>query len=74
MRYSSLLLSALSLSSTTLATYVEDVESDVCIIGGGSSGTYAAVRLQQMGKSVTVVEKQSQLGGKHFVITIVRGN
>lgn len=37
---------------------------DVCIIGGGATGTYAAVRLSQdMGKSVLVVEKSDRLGG-----------
>jgi NAD(P)-binding Rossmann-like domain len=37
---------------------------DVCIIGGGSTGTYAAVRLRQdLGKSVVVVEKTNLLGG-----------
>lgn len=36
---------------------------DVCIIGGGSAGTYAAIRLQQSNKSVIVVEKSDHLGG-----------
>jgi ribulose 1,5-bisphosphate synthetase/thiazole synthase len=34
---------------------VEVVESDVCIIGGGSSGTYSAIRLKEMGKTVTLI-------------------
>jgi len=34
------------------------ITRDVCIIGGGSTGTYSAVRLSQdMGKSVVIVEK-----------------
>ena len=42
----------------------EDVITrDVCVIGGGSSGTYTAIRLQDFGKSVVVVEKQKELGG-----------
>ncbi|KAK2761652.1 hypothetical protein FQN54_001480 [Arachnomyces sp. PD_36] len=41
----------------------EVITRDVCIIGGGSSGTYAAIRLQDEGKSVMVIEKDSQLGG-----------
>ncbi|KAE8454188.1 hypothetical protein EG329_005113 [Mollisiaceae sp. DMI_Dod_QoI] len=45
-----------SLSSTAIT-------SDYCIIGGGSSGTYAAIRLQQLGKTVTLIEKESRLGG-----------
>lgn len=36
---------------------------DVVIIGGGSSGTYAAIRLRDQGKSVVVVERESILGG-----------
>jgi hypothetical protein len=39
------------------------ITRDVCIIGGGSGGTYPAIRLQQMGKSVVVVEKKAVLGG-----------
>ncbi len=35
------------------------IERDVCIIGGGSSGTYAAVRLLQNEKSVAIIEKQN---------------
>lgn len=42
----------------------EDIISrDVCIIGGGSSGTYAAIQLHDAGKTVVVVEKQDHLGG-----------
>jgi hypothetical protein len=41
----------------------EVVQSDVCIIGGGSSGTYSAIRLKEMGKTVTLIERQSRLGG-----------
>jgi hypothetical protein len=36
---------------------------DVCVIGGGSAGTYAAVRLGDLGKSVVVVEAKDRLGG-----------
>jgi hypothetical protein len=39
------------------------IERDVCVIGGGSAGTYAAVRLRNLGKSVVVLEKQGRLGG-----------
>lgn len=42
----------------------DDCETvDVAIIGGGSSGTYSAVRLFQEGKTVAVIEKQDRLGG-----------
>jgi hypothetical protein len=40
-----------------------EIERDVCIIGGGSSGTYAALRLRDSGKSVVVVERSDRLGG-----------
>ena len=39
------------------------ITRDVCIIGGGSSGTYGAIRLSDSGKSVVVVEAQNVLGG-----------
>ena len=39
------------------------IERDVAIIGGGSAGTYSAVRLKDMGKSVVVIEKDVILGG-----------
>jgi hypothetical protein len=45
---------------------------DVCVIGGGSSGTYAAVRLRNLGKSVVVLEKESRLGG-HAQTVFVNG-
>lgn len=36
---------------------------DVAVIGGGSSGVYAAIRLQDYNHSVVVVEKNDYLGG-----------
>ncbi|WP_127355807.1 FAD-dependent oxidoreductase [Actinacidiphila soli] len=39
------------------------IERDVCVIGGGSSGTYTALRLQDLGKSVVLVEGKDRLGG-----------
>ncbi|KNG88347.1 amine oxidase, flavin-containing superfamily [Aspergillus nomiae NRRL 13137] len=39
------------------------ITRDVCIIGGGSAGTYAAIRLRQMNQSVVLVEKEDHLGG-----------
>ncbi|KAJ5082084.1 beta-cyclopiazonate dehydrogenase [Penicillium argentinense] len=40
---------------------------DVAIIGGGSSGTYAAIRLHDEGKSVILVEKEIALGGHNNI-------
>jgi hypothetical protein len=39
------------------------ITRDVCIIGGGSTGTYSAVNLHNKGKSVVVIEAQDRLGG-----------
>jgi hypothetical protein len=41
----------------------EVIERDVCILGGGSSGTYSAVSLHDAGKSVVIVERKTRLGG-----------
>jgi phytoene dehydrogenase-like protein len=41
----------------------DTLQRDVVIIGAGSSGSYAAVRLHQMGKSVALVEKANRAGG-----------
>lgn len=45
------------------------ITRDVCVIGGGSSGTYAALRLRDMGQSVVVVEREDRLGGHTFTYT-----
>lgn len=39
------------------------IDRDVAVIGGGSSGTYGAVNLHAMGRSVVLVEKEAVLGG-----------
>ncbi|GID91379.1 hypothetical protein Adi01nite_07910 [Amorphoplanes digitatis] len=39
------------------------IRRDVCVIGGGSAGTYLAVRLGDLGRSVAVVEARNRLGG-----------
>src|SRR5438445_679085 len=39
------------------------IERDVAVLGGGSSGTYTAVRLRDLGKSVAVVQVTDRLGG-----------
>ncbi|OAQ82255.1 FAD dependent oxidoreductase [Purpureocillium lilacinum] len=59
------LLAALSLPC--MAAAAEDHRSlvkDVVIVGGGSSGSYAAVRLREdYGKSIALIERESILGG-----------
>lgn len=39
------------------------IRRDVCVIGGGSAGTYLAVRLGDLGQSVAVIESKDRLGG-----------
>lgn len=39
------------------------ITRDVLIIGGGSTGTYSAIKLRDLGKSVAVVEAKGVLGG-----------
>ncbi|KAF4333199.1 amine oxidase [Fusarium beomiforme] len=53
------------LAGQVLATPKEaPSEVDVCIVGGGATGAYAAVRLREdYGKKVVVIEKQNRLGG-----------
>ena len=40
-----------------------DIACDVAVIGGGAAGTYAAIRLRELGQSVVVVERSGRLGG-----------
>ena len=56
----------LALSSTASGGQYDTItiQRDVCIIGGGSAGTYAAVRLKQMGKTVALIEREDLLGGQ----------
>lgn len=51
-------------------TDADTITRDVCVIGGGSSGTYAATRLRQLGKSVVVVEKDAIMGGHTNTYTV----
>ncbi|TVY91711.1 Beta-cyclopiazonate dehydrogenase [Lachnellula willkommii] len=39
------------------------ISQDISIVGGGSAGTYAAVRLQALGKTVLLIEQTDRLGG-----------
>lgn len=42
----------------------DTIDRDVIIIGGGSSGTYAAISLDRLGYSVALIEKEPILGGQ----------
>ncbi|KAF7559507.1 hypothetical protein G7046_g4647 [Stylonectria norvegica] len=50
-------------SDSTTIPSKNTIRRDVVVIGGGSSGTYAAVKLQRMGKKVAVVERHAHFGG-----------
>src|SRR3954470_18383617 len=39
------------------------ITRDIAVIGGGATGTYAAIKLGDLGKSVVLVEKAGRLGG-----------
>ena len=56
---------AASLTSSTAGASAGGpvIRRDVCVIGGGSAGTYTAVRLGDLGASVVVVESKNRLGG-----------
>ncbi|KAF5001230.1 hypothetical protein FGRMN_1173 [Fusarium graminum] len=54
-------------------TPAETIDTDVVIIGGGASGTYAAVRLRDdYGLRVTVIEEKARLGG-HADAVVIQG-
>ena len=42
---------------------LEIIERDVAIIGGGSAGTYSAIRLRDLNETVVVIEREAILGG-----------
>jgi len=61
--YSAAGFAAAGLSSRTAFAKTKVIERDVCVIGGGSSGTYTAVAVKDAGRSVVVLERKSRLGG-----------
>ncbi|KAI9376631.1 hypothetical protein BJX61DRAFT_550830 [Aspergillus egyptiacus] len=61
------------LSSTAASPQPEILTRDVCILGGGATGTYAAVQLVDRGYSVAVVEKEARLGGHAHTLHVPTG-
>ncbi|KAI9745011.1 MAG: hypothetical protein M1818_001289 [Claussenomyces sp. TS43310] len=53
-----------ALISTSDFSSSDIIYRDVCIVGGGASGTYGAIRLHDMGKSIVIVERNPVLGGQ----------
>ncbi|KAK0391541.1 hypothetical protein NLU13_1041 [Sarocladium strictum] len=56
-----LLLAQRALAGSTCCT--SSISRDVVVVGGGASGSHAAVWLRDHDKSVVVIEKEAQLGG-----------
>ncbi|EDO02409.1 hypothetical protein SS1G_04885 [Sclerotinia sclerotiorum 1980 UF-70] len=54
--------SSVTINSVTYKS-VEHIDRDVVVIGGGSSGTYAAISLLDAGKTVAVIDNQDRMGG-----------
>lgn len=51
----------------------DTIDRDVVILGGGATGTYAAVQLRAQGKSVALVEQKSRLGGHAETLYLPNG-
>jgi ribulose 1,5-bisphosphate synthetase/thiazole synthase len=74
---------AVVLAARTAATRIDETKfspadtivRDVVVLGGGASGSYAAVRLKDFGKTVVVVEQKDHLVRMlHAVILIAEWN
>ncbi|KAL4976886.1 hypothetical protein BDW66DRAFT_166195 [Aspergillus desertorum] len=63
------------LGTTAAAAFkAEDtIERDVVILGGGATGTFAAVQLREQGHSVALVEQKSRLGGHAETLYLPNG-
>jgi monoamine oxidase len=49
------------------------VAADVCVVGAGFAGLAAALRLQQAGAHVVVLEARDRVGGRSFTVTMTDG-
>lgn len=57
------LLPFVAATQYTDKSQIETVTTDVLLVGGGSSGTFAAIQLHDANKTVAVVERSGKLGG-----------
>ncbi|KAJ0426581.1 hypothetical protein BJY00DRAFT_92141 [Aspergillus carlsbadensis] len=56
------------------AAHKHEIVTDVCILGGGGTGAYAAAQFISRGHSVTVVEKEDHLGGHSHTLYLESGH
>ena len=63
MHFNSWIIAFGILASGAVATFPVTHTYDVAIIGGGASGSYAAARLHDQGKSIALIERNDYLGG-----------
>jgi monoamine oxidase len=52
----------------------ETIDADVCVVGAGFAGLTAALRLQQAGKSVVVLEARDRVGGRVWTESLSNGS
>ncbi|RDW79105.1 uncharacterized protein DSM5745_05957 [Aspergillus mulundensis] len=68
-------LALLGLTSTPASSQPEEIITrDVAILGGGGTGSYAAVQLIDRGYSVAVVEQKHRLGGHADTLYLPNGD
>ena len=64
-----LILSCVAIVAGTNTDAHDVITRDICIIGGGAAGTYAAIRLGDMNQTVIVIEHKERLGGNTQTFT-----
>lgn len=53
---------------------VENIESDVVVVGGGGAGLAGAISAAEQGKTVTIIEKNGAIGGDTLVCGAIYNN
>ncbi|KAL4924201.1 uncharacterized protein BDV17DRAFT_301239 [Aspergillus undulatus] len=69
----SIQLLLVTLATTFGVPAQEIITRDVVILGGGATGTYAAVQLIERGHTVVVVERENRLGGHSDTLYLPNG-